>query len=132
MIPPDTLRATRILMSISIIGGLVAVSLAFLTNTSGNDPKWPLITNLATGLLALATMLLFGLSNLYKVASADSDVDLRHPIHFSWAYILGCLAASCFLLSALLYILIMLQDIIKIRTKSRVVLRKMEQPLPPV
>ncbi|XP_026540357.1 uncharacterized protein LOC113423256 [Notechis scutatus] len=100
LIQSEILRLTRSLMSVSTVSGLIAVASVLFTKSNLKHSKWPLFTNLFTGIISLITMVLYGLSLQFKGLLGHPVPDITAPIYISWCFVLGCLASLLFLLNA--------------------------------
>ncbi|XP_033014626.1 uncharacterized protein LOC117052008 [Lacerta agilis] len=99
----NTLTATRILMSISTIFGLVAAACTLLSSTTLRLSKLPAVTNLCTGIISLVTMVLYGTS-ISPNSTFDSPVPYTTSQKIlSWSFVIGCLACFLFLTNANVY-----------------------------
>ncbi|XP_034279468.1 uncharacterized protein LOC117669273 isoform X2 [Pantherophis guttatus] len=105
-----SLHLIRSLMSLSTISGLIAVACVLITKPSLKNSNWPLFTNLFTGILALITMVLYGLSLKFKTLFGHPVPDTTEPIYISWCFVMGCFASFLFLLNGLLFILIAIEE----------------------
>ncbi|XP_060131254.1 uncharacterized protein LOC118086255 [Zootoca vivipara] len=97
------LLATRILMSVSTVFGLVATACTLLSSTTLRLSRWPAVANLCTGIVSLVTMVLYGTS-ISPNSPFDSPVPYTtSPKYLSWSFVIGCLAAFLFLTNTNVY-----------------------------
>ncbi|KAL8219406.1 UNVERIFIED_CONTAM: hypothetical protein K2H54_023831 [Gekko kuhli] len=102
------LDVCRVLLSMSTICGLVAVSAALISNPRLGQSKWPLITNLTTALMSLVALLLFFLSVFDKVSFLEEEEDFRYA--FSFSFVGGCVGCILFFITGFLFILIKIKE----------------------
>ncbi|XP_039178642.1 uncharacterized protein LOC120298721 [Crotalus tigris] len=105
------LLLTRSVMSLSTISGLIAVACVLFTKSSLKHSKWPLITNLFTGVITLIMMVLYGLSLKSNGFLGHPAPVTTNPIYISWSFVMGCFASFLFLLNGLLFILIEFEEV---------------------
>ncbi|XP_077196999.1 uncharacterized protein LOC143838994 [Paroedura picta] len=107
------LDTCRILLSISTLSGLVAVSAGLISNPRAGQSKWPLITSLATALTSLLAIVLFSVSVMSQLTFFREEREAEEiQFHYvlSYSFIGCCVGCILFFISWVLFVLVKIKE----------------------